>query len=228
MSVRKSNCPLFTLCTSLLAGVVLSACLDIPSEPSTSGKAKTLSVYIIQKDKKDSSLVKINTQDSATFVAQVKPSTYEKDLTYTWYHDDEELSQGKTYSDLFIIDNLVPNRVVVLDKEGNQFEKTFEPILNTPPRIGATFFPADSSKFTITEFQTIEFKWYIFDIDDSNLDCTLTIDNKEYNVGSLTTISQSGFEPGWHSFSILVSDSLGEKASTPTRHFQVLAPSEDE
>ncbi|SHK53253.1 hypothetical protein [Fibrobacter sp. UWEL] len=228
MSAKKSIYTFFTLCISLGVCGALTACLDVPSEPSSSGKAKSVSVYVVQNSVTDSTLLKINTQDSAKFVAQVKPSKYEDQLTYTWYHDDDKLASGISYTDQFLLEEDVPNRVVVKDKEGNTLESNFTFILNTPPRLSATMIPADSTVFTIGEKQSIEFKWYYYDSDDNDeITSYLTLDNEVYTLGSLSSIVQSGFSAGEHSFSITVVDKNGDKASSKMRVFFVERPGED-
>lgn len=227
MSAKKSIYTFLTLYMSVLACGILTACLHIPSEPSASGKATSLTVYVSQNKTKDSTLLKISTQDTATFVAQVRPTKYKDKLTYSWYHDNEFLGSGATYTDLFLQNEDVPNRVVVVDKEGNFMENTFDFILNTPPRLGATTFPADSAHFYITKYQSIEFKWFVFDANDKELTSYLTIDSEEYNVQSLTSVYQSGFNPGWHSYKITVMDRHGDKATSPKRYFKIEDPMEE-
>lgn len=226
MSAKKSIYTLFTLCIFLGICGVLTACLDIPSEPSSSGKATSLTVYVAQNGVKDSTLFKVSTQDSASFAVLVNPDKYESELKYTWYHDNDELCFDRVYTDIFVQTEDIPNRVVVKDKEGNSLEKTFEPILNSPPHLSATFYPADSSVYNVSINQGIEFKWYAYDSDDEKISTQLTIDKQVYHVGVLTSVTQSGFEPGWHSVKVEIIDKHGAKAESALHHFLVISPEE--
>ena len=70
-------------------------------------------------------MLKVNPSDSATITAKTVPEKIQDDLTFKWFYvsdrKDSLLIQGADYT--FYPNNLnesIPNKLVVLDKEGNQ------------------------------------------------------------------------------------------------------------
>lgn len=226
MSAKKSIYTFLTLCISFWVCGMLVACLDIPSKPSSSGKVTSLKVYNVQNGIKDSTDFHINAKDTAIFIAQVFPDKYEDRLEYTWFHDNDELHYGKTFKDFFELEEDTPNRVVVTDRQGNSIEKTFHFILNTPPSLSSRIYPANNSEFLVDETQVIEFQWFVEDSDNDMVTSILTIDNQVYDLGNLTSIAQSGFSPGPHTFSIEIFDPYGGNAKSSVYHFNVINPEE--
>lgn len=213
-------CVLLTAFTALISGAVLGACSEIPSVPSERDKVTGVSVAILQNDLLDSTSYKINSNDSAQIIAFVHPDKFAEKLHYYWYHEDEFLDSGSTYSVTFMIKKLIPNRLVVIDDQENSLETAFDIVLNAPPRIGASMIPADSTVFHQDFHTPILFRWYTYDHDDA-VTSTFILDGEEYDVGYLTQITESGFEEGEHTYQVIVTDSHGDQAVSPKRVFFV-------
>lgn len=219
---------LFPVCAAMSLCTVLMACLDIPEEPSSSQKATKLFVSVVQEGIEDSTVLKINTSKAVSLVAHVSPSVPDGEITFVWYYNDEWMEEGSTYSSSMPSLDVLPNRLVATDQEGNVIETSFSVITNAPPRILSTIIPEDSSEFFIRENQPISFKWYVSDADDEPLENTIVIDGETYDVGTLTQVSQSGFTPGTHSFHIAVRDAHGDSDVSKDILFFVYDPKEEE
>ena len=69
------------------------------------------------------------------------------------------------------------------------------------------------------------FEWYSLDKDLSNGDTLfhiLEIDGKQYDVGTLLQVKQSGFKAGEHSFRIIVHDLYGDADTLAPKKFYVV------
>ncbi|MCF0215496.1 MAG: hypothetical protein HUK21_03370 [Fibrobacteraceae bacterium] len=212
--------------TVVFCGIVLSSCLEIPSDPNTSKKVKSIQLYIIQDEKKDSTTLKINPNAQAELSVQVKPSKYEGNLKYTWYHNEIELESNQSYTlKAHCKSDSIPNRLVVKDKENNQDTLDFNIIVNSKPYFYQPAKPASGDTLYGNVSTTFTFAWYTSDddiADQETLTHIIKIDDTQYNVSSLTTIAQSGFNPGEHSFTVYVKDSFNEWDSLPSQHFFVV------
>lgn len=211
------------LCIALCLGVLFAACLDIPSDPDTQGKIVSISVCTMQYGKTDSTLLKVNPKDSALIVTKVNPEKHKRDLKYYWYNNQELLDSGSTFPIIFMVNLLIPNRLVVEDGQGNTIEKNFHIITNAPPVIGSEATPADKETIFGTTETPIRFSWKTGDSNISDeLEHILEIDGITYPVGPLTEVLQSGFEPGEHTFRVFVADPYGDSDTLPLRHFYVV------
>ena len=206
----------------------MGACLDVPSEPDTSGKVQTVKVHALQYDKIDSTALKINPNDPATLITAVSPSNKANDLQYIWYNNDIPLGSGRSYD---ILPNasinetiLVPNTLVVIDKENNSQTFTFTVVMNYAPQLDKTTIPSQGETIVAEKNSPVQFQWKSTDSNDDILTHILEIDDNRYNVGNLTKVFQSGFDPGEHQFRVIVTDSYGDADTLDWVHFKVTTP----
>ncbi|MCF0223459.1 MAG: hypothetical protein HUK20_04255 [Fibrobacter sp.] len=212
---------LFVFCALWGVAVFLAACLDIPNDPNTSNMVRSLDVHVVQLDKVDSTSLKLNPNFPAELNAVVHPSSRKSELSFLWYYDSLLIDTGATYtvdtSDVFL-----PNALVAMDQRGNKLSKNFEITVNTPPILAKQTKPADGDTLYAKSTTPITFRWFSADPDvDDILEHTLIIDGISYSIGPLTSISQSGFKPGSHTFKVKVVDSHGDADSLASRTFYV-------
>lgn len=211
----------------LLTGALLVACLDIPSDPSSSSKITSVTVFTKQNGIADSVLLKVSSSDTSKIVARVYPNKYQDLVTYYWYNDDDLLDSGKYYhisANIIQAGELtklfIPNKLIVKDPESNFLEKTFSVVVNAPPKISDTTVPAHNDTLYGDVHTAVLFTWQSFDNDTrQELEHTLEVDGEHYAVGSLRQVRQSGFKPGSHKFRIIVSDPYGDADTTSEKTF---------
>lgn len=202
---------LLRLSIALTLGGLFVACLDIPATPDTERKIESIKVHVLQNGSVDSTLLKINPNDSATMVAVVRPDSLEEDLQFYWLGDDDNLmGSGKEYPIPLEESNNPPKALLVKDKEGNTRTISISTITNTAPTLGKGTVPMDDDTLVATNDAPILFQWTSTDSRDDELTHILQIDKESYNVGPLTKIYQSGFTPGEHKFRVIVTDSYGD------------------
>lgn len=218
---------LLRLSIALTLGALFVACLDIPSNPDSTAVVETVKVMVYQNDIYDSTFYKINPAESASLVAKVYPASFENELEFYWYFNDELVDSGTVYSIRFQDLSNIPNILFVTDKGGNSRTVRFTTILNSAPIIDSKTIPADGDSIEATENTPVLFQWNTFDSNDDKLTHILEIDSTSYNVGPLTKISQSGFEPGEHSFRVIATDSFGDSDTLSWVRFTITNSRED-
>lgn len=220
---------LFNAGAAILMGALLVACLDIPDAPNTSSVITGASVVVEQFGKQDSTLRKINSNESSALIAKVRPSKYKDDVSYYWYNDQELIDSGRTFpiSSKNALagqtnPNRIPNKVVIHDQDGNSIEREFTVIINAPPMLSETTIPSDGDTLIGDSHTAFLFKWSSSDNDRNQLlEHVITIDHTNYAVGELNEIRQSGLAKGKHSFRVIVTDPLGDSDTTSIRTFYV-------
>lgn len=226
--IRDHICRLFKLGPLLLAGCLLWGCLDIPSDPDTSSLVTSVSIFVEQYGKKDSTYFKINSNDSAAIVAKVHPQKAQKDLQFYWINGGEILDSGSTYLIYIKEYPFVPDSLVIVDKEGNKIGQRIRLIVNAPPTLSPKTVPADGDTIVASRDTPIQFQWKSFDPDYiDHLSHTLVLDGVHYELDDITSIKQSGFGKGKHLFKVIVTDAYGDMDSTRTQSFYVIAPKEN-
>lgn len=213
---------LLHLSIALFLGVLLGACLDIPNAPDSDRRVTSIKVHTIQNGVEDSTLLKINPMDSVLFQAVVTPSSAAGELTYSWFLEDELLSEGRSYGTSPESGMDIPDRLVVKDKNGNKQEVRIQIIENRPPVLSNTTVPTDGDTVYASKNSPVTFSWLSKDFNGDVLKNVLVIDGTSYPVGPLNQVVQSGFEPGKHTLSIIVEDVYGEVDSIPTMTFYVV------
>ena len=103
----------------------LVGCLDVPDYPHELQPVESITVMVQQKKAPYSTLLKVNPSDSATVTAKAIPEENQDDLTFKWFFVSESkdslLKQGDHYSFYpNTLNETIPNKLIVLDKEGNQ------------------------------------------------------------------------------------------------------------
>ena len=228
--VKKNNRSLLDISLALVAGVLFSACLDVPHAPNDVQKISSVNIFAKQFDETIEEPLKINSTEQAELIAEVTPSRFKNKVKYYWFNDDEILDSGATYTisttymaSNFLSRKFIPDRLVIKDSEGNSLETAISVKVNNPPQILAETIPADGDTLYGNSHTPFLFSWTSYDRDDGKgLNNILEIDGIQYNVGELQQVMQSGFNIGVHSFRILVMDSLGDKDSTAIQEFLVL------
>ena len=123
----------------------------------------------------------------------------------------------------FTVQNFIPDRVEIIDNEGNRLEKQISVIVNAPPEISKVTTPANGDTLYGNSHTPFLFAWYAWDRDDDDIIYSIIeIDGKSYSLGELDNIRQSGLDEGEHTFRIIVEDSRGDRDSIPSRTFFVL------
>jgi len=215
---------LLNICLALTLGGLFVACLDIPNDPDTSGRIESIKVHVLQYDQEDSTKLKINPNDSSALVAVVHPDDNEDDLQYFWYEGENLLGSGQVFPIPVKEDFLIPNILVVTDKQNNSRTIKFDVIQNAAPVLDSETIPSDGANITADENTPVQFQWKSSDTNDDKLTHILEIDDVQYNVGPLTKVLQSGFRPGKHSFRVIVNDSYGDADTLSWIHFEVTEP----
>ena len=208
----------------------LAGCLDAPDYPHELQPVESINVMVKQKKDSYSTLLKVNPSDSATITAKVVPEKIQDDLTFKWFFvgesKDSLLKQGDHYS--FYPNSLnesIPNKLIVSDKEGNQQVYEFTVVINTPPVLADSTVPADGDTLYGSQFSAFRFSWNSMDLDlysGDTLFHILEIDGNQYDVGTLLEVKQSGFKAGKHKFRIIVRDLYGDTDTLSYKSFYVV------
>jgi hypothetical protein len=212
---------------ALFAGLALSACFDIPSTPDESQKVQNVSIYVKQEGEIDSTLLKIHPQNSAKIYAVVHPDQYSENLSFKWYRESEEDgdillgSKTKYLVNKKPAQESIPNKLIVTDTEGNSLVTNFEIIINTPPQIDSIVSPQPSDTLYGNSNTSFLFEWVSHDNDNEYYTHTVLIDGTSYVVGEFSSIRQSGFDKGEHTFQVVVTDNYGDNDSSAVITFYV-------
>ena len=208
-------------------GLFLTGCLDAPDYPSALKPVESINVLIQQKGNSYTSL-KVHPSDSATITAEVVPQKYQDDLTFEWYNSNEEkdslFMRGSSYT-FYPDEESIPNKLKVTDGEGNSQIQEFNIIVNTPPVLSDTTIPANGDTLYGSYESAFLFSWYSIDIDlysNDTLFHTLDIDGKEFDVGTLLLVKQSGLKAGEHKFRVIVRDIYGDADTLDYKNFYVV------
>ena len=229
----KINRLVLDICLAFMAGVVFEACLDVPDSPELSGKIQNIEVSVKQSGETRETPLKVNANEGAQLLVNV-PSEVGRELRCYWLNGGEVLDSGLTY-DIFIEymvsnifrENFIPDQVILVDREGNSLEKGIQVVINAPPVLSDSAKPVDGDTLWATPTTPIRFSWYVVDRDENvALNSVLLIDDVAYNVGTLQSVQQSGFEKGVHTYQVVVTDSYGDSDSLPRRTFTVLDSTE--
>ena len=211
-------------------GMFLVGCLDAPDYPHALQPVESVTVKIKQNGSSFSTQLKVHPSDSATIKAEALPKAYQKDLTFEWFHTNDEkdslLSRGESYTFYPNVTNgSIPNKLKAIDKEGNQQIQEFSIVINSIPVLSDSTIPANGDTLYGSPHSAFLFAWYSIDIDLVNGDSLfhiLEIDDKNYDVGTLLEVKQSGFKPGKHKFRIIVHDLYGDADTLPYKKFYVV------
>ena len=218
------------LVVAIFLGVFLVGCFDVPDYPQEFQPIESINIKVKQKGNAYSSVLKVHPSDSATVIAEVIPEKFQNDLSYEWIQsstgNDSLLGRGSSYSFYTGSTNKsIPNKLTIIDKEGNRQTQEFAIIINTPPVLADTTIPANGDTLYGSVESAFLFEWYSMDMDLYNGDTlfhTLEIDGKQYDVGTLLQVKQSGFKAGEHRFRIIVRDLYGDTDTLPQKHFYVV------
>ena len=216
----------FCVCAAFTLSALLAACLDIPSTPDTQDKIESVSILVKQRGTKDSTELKINSNEPATLIARVSPAKYQNDVKITWFKNGEEKGTGSLYTvtvnqaqfeDLFF-----PDHVIVSDNNGNSIETRFSVTVNAPPVLQRLLTPTDGDTLYGSSQTPFAFEWQSYDKDKEDiLNHVLEIDGIRYSVGEFTQVKQSGFSEGAHTYRAIVYDPYGDSDSSEVRTFYV-------
>ncbi|MBQ3714562.1 MAG: hypothetical protein II892_03125 [Fibrobacter sp.] len=212
----------------LSAGIVLSACFEIPSKPNEKESVKSISVYVKQDGVIDSTLLKIHPQDPAEISVTVHPNEYSDELEFNWYREEDgrkatRLGDGtKFHINKNASASSLPNKLVATDAEGNSLVSRFDIIINSPPKIDSIIKPQPSDTLYGNENTSFLFEWISHDRDNEEFSHTILLDGKAYAVGDFSSIRQSGFEKGEHTFQVIVIDNYGDSDSSEVIDFLVM------
>lgn len=211
---------------------MLSACLDVPSNPNMEPKIENISVILVHENSIDSTLFKITPNETAKIKAVVTPKEYENKLHFFWYQNKFEnnnvvqslVSEKKSFDiNPSKKPEKIPNALWVEDDEGNHLVKVFNIFVNSPPKLDKDVYPAKGDTLYGDINTAFQFKWNSSDKDKEPISHTIIIDKESFELGSLTSIRQSGFTPGKHFYKIIAIDSFGDMDSTKTTVFYVLS-----
>lgn len=212
----------------IMASILLIGCLDVPSDPKFSPQIERISVYTENQNNIDSTTLKIHPDDTTEITVNVYPRQYKDELTYEWYNQSKYLGKGKSYSIPPQSDpDSIPNVLYATDNQGNKFHVQFTLVVNTPPSINKKTIPANGDTLYGDANTAFLFKWQVQHKSSSNDDIvtnTLVIDTTIYDLGTLTSIYQSGFEEGMHSFFVVAKDTYGDVDTLNGRIFYVRNP----
>ena len=208
----------------------LAGCLDAPDYPHELQPVETISVMVQQKKAPYSTLLKVNPSDSATITAKVVPEKAQDGLTFKWFYVNESkdsLLKQDTHYTFYpnALNETIPNKLVVSDKEGNQQVYEFTVVINTPPVLSDSTVPASGDTLYGSQFSAFRFSWSSMDLDLYNGDTLfhiLEIDGNQYDVGTLLEVKQSGFKAGKHKFRIIVRDLYGDTDTLSYKDFYVV------
>lgn len=225
MVFNKTNILRFLSSLAVLsAGIVFSACFEVPDAPNESQSVNRISVYVEQGGKIDSTLLKIHPYESAEICAVAHPDDFSENLKFGWYRegvdslfgDEPKFSIRKNASG-----DMLPNMLVATDPQGNSLVSRFEIVINSPPEIDSVVSPQPSDTLYGNENTSFLFEWESHDRDDENFTHTILIDDEPYVVGDFNSVRQSGFEEGEHTFQVVVTDNYGDSDSSAVIEFFV-------
>lgn len=215
----------------LFAIFLLSGCLELPESPDVSKELKSLTVFAFQDGVADSSLLKIHPGKPSTLQAEVYPHQLKKELEFEWWRDSVVLGRGERFKiDSVELEERIPNVLKVRDALGGEMEIQFHLVVNTPPKMESATKPHEGDTLVGYAHTSFLFSWASSDKDASfgdRLLHTLVLDGLSIEVGELTRLYQSGFEPGEHSFSVIVTDSFGDSDTLSPVTFFVKLPEEN-
>ncbi len=211
-------------------GLFLAGCLDAPDYPETFTPIDSIRILAKQKGDSFSTQLKIYPSDSATIKVQVLPEKYQNDLTFEWFYStdkkDSLLGHGEEYSFYPTKDRKnIPNKLISTDREGNKESQNFTVVINSPPVLSDSTTPANGDTLYGSSKSVFLFAWNSIDVDMLNGDTlfhTLDIDGKEFDVGTLLQVKQSGFNAGEHKFRIIVHDLYGDTDTLAYMKFFVI------
>ena len=213
---------------STFLGLFLVGCLDAPDYPDALKPVESIHVLVKQKGEPYSTVLKVHPYDSAQIKVKVVPEKYLDDLTFEWRYSsgkkDSLLKRGKEHT-FYPSDSSIPNTLIAIDKEGNRETKNFEIVVNTPPTLLEKTVPAKGDTLYGSKGSAFLFSWYSMDSDLQNNDTlfhTLDIDGKEFDVGTLIEVKQSGLAAGEHKFRIIVRDLYGDADTLSYQEFYVI------
>ena len=202
--------------------MLFCACLDIPDTPEPKNTASYVAVYTVQEGVADSTILKIHPESSATLKAEVHPKDLEPELDFAWYKDSL-LGTGPSFKiPAYAENDIIPNKLVIKDSEGNATSVDFEVTINSPPTFTEDFSPVQGDTLYGTTRTSFTFSWKAFDSEDVSLDYTLELDTTCYHVGALEKVQQSGLHPGTHLYRVIVKDSEGDTDTLPLIKFYVI------
>ena len=225
---NRSILPFFVI--AIFLGVFLSGCLDAPDYPEAFKPVDTIRIQVKQKGDSYSTQLKVHPSDSATIKAEVIPENFQDDLTFEWFYSsnqkDSLLGRGAEFS-FYAAKNktVIPNKLISKDKEGNKDSQEFTIIINSPPVLSDSTIPASGDTLYGTSKSAFSFAWFSMDMDLYNGDTLfhiLDIDGKEFDVGILLQVKQSGLKTGEHKFRIIVRDLYGDTDTLAYKKFFVI------
>ena len=216
------------LMTASFLGLFLVGCLDAPDYTDSLKPVESIRVLVQQNGETYSTLLKVHPSDPATLYAEVSPEKYQEDLVFEWYHScngkDSLLDRGSSYS-FYPSNDSLPNKLIAFDGEGNCQTQEFTIVVNSIPILSDTTIPANGDTLYGTTASAFLFSWYSIDWDLNNNDTlfhTLDIDGKEFDVGTLLEVKQSGMSAGVHKFRVIVRDLYGDADTIAYKKFYVI------
>ena len=218
------------LMTAMFFGLFLVGCLDAPDYPETFTPVDSIRILVKQKGDSFSTLLKVHPSDSATVTAKVIPEKYQNDLTFEWFYTSEKkdslLGRNTEYSFYAAkSEAVIPNKLITSDKEGNKDTLGFNVIINSPPVLSDSTIPGNGDTLYGSQNSAFLFAWYSIDMDMLNNDTLfhiLEIDDRQFDVGTLLQVKQSGLKAGKHKFRIIVQDLYGDTDTLDYRNFYVI------
>lgn len=199
-------------------------CLEIPKKPDFNAKVEQIGVLLIKDGYSDSLSLKTNADEPFTLRAFVEPAVYAPDLKFYWYRDTTLLGDSIVIAiDTPFTHYNLPNQVKAVDIEKNELPLKFEVLLNHPPTMALKTTPTDLDTLYGNFYTAISFSWRSNDKDKNDLlQHFIKINDTVYATGELTSIQQSGFKPGAHTFSIWVVDPLGDADTLSYKTFVLI------
>ena len=225
---NRSILPFFI--AAFFLGAFLAGCLDAPDYPESFTPIDSIRIQVKQKNGSYSSQLKVHPSDSATIKAAVVPEKYQNDLKFEWFcsnaQKDSLLGRGAEFSFFATKGSTkIPNKLTITDSEGNKESQAFTVIINSAPVLSDSTTPSSGDTLFGTPNSAFLFEWYSMDMDlysGDTLFHTLDIDGKEFDVGILLQVKQSGLKPGEHKFRIIVHDLYGDSDTLAYKNFFVI------
>ena len=225
---NRSILPFFIV--AFFLGAFLAGCLDAPDYPESFTPIDSIRIQVKQKNGSYSSQLKVHPSDSATIKAAVVPEKYQNDLKFEWFcsnaQKDSLLGRGAEFSFFATKGSTkIPNKLTITDSEGNKESQAFTVIINSAPVLSDSTTPSSGDTLFGTPNSAFLFTWYSMDMDlysGDTLFHTLDIDGKEFDVGILLQVKQSGLKPGEHKFRIIVHDLYGDSDTLAYKNFFVI------
>ena len=225
MVFNKTNILRFLSSLAVLsAGIVFSACFEVPDAPDESQSVKRISVYVEQGGKIDSTLLKIHPYEPAEICAIAHPDDFSENLKFGWYREGVDSlfgDESKFHIQKNASGDMLPNMLVATDPQGNSIVSRFEIVINSPPEIDSVVSPQPSDTLYGNRNTSFLFEWSSHDMDDENFTHTILIDDEPYAVGDFNSVRQSGFVEGEHTFQVVVTDNYGDSDSSAVIEFFV-------